>query len=68
MGRKKVDELRGKSVNELIKMLNDLNDEYMKYAKIIRAGGAPEKPGKIKVIRKMRARILTILSEKGVKL
>lgn len=68
MGRRKVDELREKSVEELIRMLNDINEEYMKFVKLIRSGGAPEKPGKVKAMKKMRARILTILSEKGVKL
>lgn len=68
MGRKKVDELREKSTEELIKMLNSLYEEYMKYKRIIRSGGAPEKPGKIKVIRKTIARIHTILGERGIKL
>jgi len=68
MGRKKVDELRAKSTEELIRMLNELHEELMKYRKIIRSGGAPEKPGKIRVIRKQIARIMTILGERGIKL
>lgn len=68
MGRRKVDELRDKSIEDLIKMLNELYDEYMKYKRMIKSGGAPEKPGKIRVIRKTIARIYTILGERGVKL
>lgn len=63
-----MDELREKSTEELVKMLNNLYEEYMKYKRIIKSGGAPEKPGKIKIVRRTIARIYTILNERGIKL
>jgi len=65
---KSLDELREKDNKELIKILNELNDELFKIMRMKKSGGAVEKPGRVKHLRKTRARILTILRERGVKL
>lgn len=65
---KEVDELRSKSSEELIDILNQVNSELFKLRRSIKSGGAIEKPGKIKVLKRTRARILTILRERGIKL
>ncbi len=65
---KEVEELRSKSNEELIDILNQVNSELFKLRKNIKSGGAIEKPGRIKVLKRTRARILTILRERGIKL
>jgi ribosomal protein L29 len=65
---KEVQDLRGKSVEELIEILNQVNEELFKIRKTILSGGAIEKPGRIKVLKRTRARILTILRERGIKI
>jgi len=65
---KEVDELRSKSNEELIDILNQVNSELFKLRKNIKSGGAIEKPGKIRVLKRTRARVLTILRERGIKL
>jgi ribosomal protein L29 len=65
---RKMEDLRGKSVDELIGILNQVNEELFKLMRTVKSGGAIEKPGKIKVLKKTRARVLTVLREKGVKL
>ncbi len=65
---RKVQELREKSDEELIEILNELESELFQIRKTIKSGGQIEKPGRVKHIRKMRARILTILRERGIKL
>ena len=65
---KEVEELRGKSSEELIEILNQVNSELFKLRRSIKSGGAIEKPGRIKVLKRTRARILTILRERGIKL
>jgi len=65
---KSLDELREKSNEELIKILNELNEELFKIRRVIESGGAVEKPGRVKHLRKTRARILTILRERGIKI
>ena len=65
---KSLDELREKSIEELIEALNEVNDELFKVMKMKKSGGAVEKPGRVKHLRKTRARILTILRERGIKL
>jgi len=65
---KRLDELRERSNEELIKILNDLNEELFKLRRMIESGGAVEKPGRVRHLRKTRARILTILRERGLKL
>ena len=65
---REVEELRGKTNEELIEILNQVNEELFKLRRAIKSGGAIEKPGRIKVLKRTRARILTVLRERGVKL
>jgi len=65
---RKVQELREKSNEELIEILNELEAELFQLRKTIESGGQVDKPGRVRHIRKMRARILTILRERGIKL
>ncbi len=63
MAQKKLEKLRSANIDELYGQLKDLNAEYMKMLSLIKAGGSLEKPGKIKHLKKQRARILTIIRE-----
>lgn len=65
---REVEELRSKDVDDLIKILNQVNEELFKLRKTIKSGGSVDKPGRIKVLKRTKARVLTILREKGVKL
>ena len=65
---RKVKELRDKTTEELIEILNELEQELFQIRKTIKSGGQVDKPGRVRHIRKMRARILTILRERGIKL
>ncbi len=65
---RKVRELRDKSNEELIDILNELEQELFQIRKTVKSGGQIDKPGRVKHIRRMRARILTILRERGIKL
>ncbi|HIE37260.1 TPA: 50S ribosomal protein L29 [Candidatus Geothermarchaeota archaeon] len=65
---KRVQELREKSTEELVDILNELEAELFQIRKTIQSGGQVDKPGRVKHIRKMRARILTILRERGIKI
>ncbi len=68
MAQRKLERLRKSSLNELIKELNDINMELMKLISMVRSGGVPENPARIRYLKKQRARILTILRERGIKL
>ncbi len=65
---KSLEELREKSNEELIEILLELEEELFRIRRVIASGGQVEKPGRVKHIRRQRARILTILRERGVKL
>lgn len=65
---RRVQELREKSTEELVDILNELEAELFQIRKTIQSGGQVDKPGRVKHIRKMRARILTILRERGIKI
>ena len=65
---REVEELRSKNDEELIKILNQVNEELFKIKKTILSGGTVEKPGKIKVLKRTRRRVLTLLRERGIKL
>ncbi|HIQ12911.1 MAG TPA: 50S ribosomal protein L29 [Thermoprotei archaeon] len=65
---RRVQELREKSTEELVDILNELEAELFQIRKTIKSGGQVDKPGRVKHIRKMRARILTILRERGIKI
>jgi large subunit ribosomal protein L29 len=64
MAQRKLEKWREMDSEELYRQLNELNTDYMKMVSMVRAGGSMEKPGKIKELRKQRARLLTIINEK----
>ena len=61
-----VKETRKMKDDELEKKIFDLKKELMKARAQISQGTAPEKPGRIKEIRRTIARIWTIKKERGV--
>lgn len=65
---RRVQELREKSNEELIEILNELEAELFQIRKTIKSGGQVDKPGRVRHIRRMRARILTILRERGIRI
>ena len=65
---KEVEDLRSKSNEELFSILNQVNDEILKLRKTIKSGGALEDPGRLRVLKRTRRRVLTILRERGIKL
>ncbi len=67
MPSKKVEELRGSTDEELIEKLREIEREiFLLEAK--RLMGAAEKIHLSKALRREKARILTILRERGIKL
>ncbi len=64
---KSLEELREKDNEELIEILRDLEEELFRIRRTIMSGGQVEKPGRVKFLKKQKARILTILRERGVK-
>ena len=67
LGKKRLKKWRESNLNSLYKELNDINIELLKLRSIIKSGGAPENPAKIRYLRRQKARILTIIRErKGV--
>ena len=67
MSPSKLDELRGLDFEELLERLKEVErDLFINEAK--RLLGATEKTHLRKALRKERARILTILRERGIKL
>lgn len=60
----RMDELRNMSPEELADELHDLEDELIREKGIVKTGGAPENPGRIKDIRKAIARIKTVQRER----
>ena len=61
-----VKEMRKMKEEDLNKKLFDLKKELMKVNAQISQGTAPEKPGRIKEIKRTIARILTVKKERGV--
>ena len=61
-----VKEMRKMKDEDLDKKLIDLKKELMRVNAQISQGTAPEKPGRIKEIKKTIARILTVKKERGV--
>jgi len=59
----KIEELRNMSSEELAEELSHLELEMIRERGIVTAGGAPEKPGRIKEIRRSIARIKTVQGE-----
>jgi large subunit ribosomal protein L29 len=60
----KIDEIRNMSEEEITEELQKLESELIRERGIVTAGGAPEKPGRIKDIRKTIARIKTVQKER----
>ena len=60
----KVDEIRNMSEDEIAEELRKLESDLVRERGIVVAGGAPEKPGRIKDIRRTIARIKTVQTER----
>ncbi len=60
----RVDEIRNMSEEEIAEELRKLESDLVRERGIVVAGGAPEKPGRIKDIRRTIARIKTIQQER----
>jgi len=60
----KVDEIRNMSDEEIAEELRKLESDLVRERGIVVAGGAPEKPGRIKDIRRTIARIKTVQTER----
>jgi large subunit ribosomal protein L29 len=60
----KIDEIRNMNAEEIAEELHKLESELVRERGIVTAGGAPEKPGRIKDIRKTVARIKTVQRER----
>ncbi|NYT01533.1 MAG: 50S ribosomal protein L29 [Methanosarcinales archaeon] len=61
----KIDELRNMSADELADELHELQTELIRERGVVTAGGAPEKPGLLKDIRRTIARIKTVQRERS---
>jgi len=59
----RVKEIRDMSSEERTKRLNELRTELLRLKTMIKAGGTVENPSRIKELRKMIARIMTIEHE-----
>ncbi len=59
----KIEELRNMSSDEIAEELKKLQSEIIRERGLVSAGGAPEKPGRIKDIRRTIARIKTVQRE-----
>jgi large subunit ribosomal protein L29 len=60
----KIDEIRNMTEEEVAEELRKLESELVRERGIVTAGGAPEKPGRIRDIRRTIARIKTIQTER----
>ncbi len=60
----KIDEIRNMSEEEITEELQKLVNELIRERGIVTAGGAPEKPGRIRDIRRTIARIKTVQRER----
>ena len=60
----KIDENRNMTEEEVAEELRKLESELVRERGIVTAGGAPEKPGRIRDIRRTVARIKTIQTER----
>jgi large subunit ribosomal protein L29 len=60
----KIDEIRNMNADEITEELRKLNSELIRERGTVTAGGAPEKPGRIKDIRRTVARIKTVQTER----
>jgi large subunit ribosomal protein L29 len=60
----KIDEIRNMSEEEITEELHKLESDLIRERGIVTAGGAPEKPGRIRDIRRTIARIKTVQRER----
>jgi len=60
----KIEEVRNMSAEEIEDELRSLESELIRERGLVSAGGAPEKPGRIKEIRRTIAKIQTVLTER----
>lgn len=60
----KIEEIRNMSPDELSEELHKLEMELIRERGLVTSGGAPEKPGRIKEIRRTIARIKTVERER----
>lgn len=60
----KMEELRNMSAEEIAEELKKLQSEIIRERGLVSAGGAPEKPARIKDIRRTIARIKTVQRER----
>ena len=60
----RIDEIRNMSEEEIAEELRRLESDLVRERGIVVAGGAPEKPGRIKDIRRTIARIKTVQTER----
>ena len=60
----KIDEIRNMGEDEITEELRKLESDLVRERGIVVAGGAPEKPGRIKDIRRTIARIKTVQQER----
>jgi large subunit ribosomal protein L29 len=59
----RMDELRNMSDEEISEELRKLESELVRERGLVTAGGAPEKPGRIRDLRRTIARIKTVQRE-----
>jgi len=60
----KIDEIRNMNEEEIAEELRKLESDLIRERGVVTAGGAPEKPGRIRDIRKTIARINTVKKER----
>jgi len=60
----KIDEIRNMNAEEISEELNKLKNELIRERGVVTAGGAPEKPGRIRDSRRTIARIETVKAER----
>jgi large subunit ribosomal protein L29 len=60
----KIDEIRNMNEEEIAEELRKLESDLIRERGVVTAGGAPEKPGRIRDIRKTIARINTVKGER----
>lgn len=63
----KIDEIRNMTEEEVAEELRKLESELIRERGIVTAGGAPEKPGRIRDLRRTIARIKTVQTERRSK-
>lgn len=60
-------DLRDMTEEDARKKLMDVQAELMRQKGKITSGGAPENPGRMKLLKRTVARILTIMKQRGIK-